>query len=324
MAFANASVSDIIATTLQSRSRTIADNVTKNNAILLKMSEQGNIRTVSGGNVILQELSFQQNGNAAWYSGYEALPVGAADVISAAQFDWKQAACAVTISGLEMLQNSGKEAVKDLLEARINVAEATMKNIVSAALYSDGTANGGKQIVGLLVAVAKVPTTGVYGGIDRQVWTFWQNQAAIGVGGAATSANIQQKFNAMYAKCARGNDHTDLIMVDNGYWSLYMASLQNMQRFTDSKLADLGFPAVKFMQADVVLDGGIGGYAPVNTAYFLNTRYIHFRPHVDRNFTVLDPSKRYSVNQDATTQILAFAGNLTMSGAQFQGVVADA
>jgi hypothetical protein len=45
---------------------------------------------------------------------------------------------------------------------------------------------------------------------------------------------------------------------------------------------------------------------------------------VDRNFTVLDPSKRYSVNQDATTQILAFAGNLTMSGAQFQGVVADA
>jgi hypothetical protein len=78
------------------------------------------------------------------------------------------------------------------------------------------------------------------------------------------------------------------------------------------------------MQADVVLDGGIGGYAPVSTAYFLNTKYIHFRPHRDRNFVALDPSKRYSVNQDAVVQLLAWAGNLTMSGSQFQGVLADA
>ena len=119
----------------------------------------------------------------------------------------------------------------------------------------------------------------MYGGIDRATWTFWQNQAQIAVGGAATAANIQQKFNTLYAKCCRGNDHIDLIMVDNGYWGLYMASLQNIQRFTDSKLGDLGFPAVKFMQADVVLDGGIGGFTPVNTAYFLNTKYIFLRPH---------------------------------------------
>jgi hypothetical protein len=84
MAFANAAISDVIATTIQNRSRTIADNVTKNNAILLKMSEQGNIKPFGGGNVILQELSFRENGNAGWYSGYEALPIGAQDVISAA------------------------------------------------------------------------------------------------------------------------------------------------------------------------------------------------------------------------------------------------
>ena len=34
MAFANTSVTDIIATTIQSRTRQIADNVTKNNALL--------------------------------------------------------------------------------------------------------------------------------------------------------------------------------------------------------------------------------------------------------------------------------------------------
>jgi hypothetical protein len=271
----------------------------------------------------MQELSFQENSNAGWYSGYQALPIGAQDVISAAQFDIKQAACGITMSGLEMLQNAGKEQIIDLMEARIKVGEATMANLIAQGLYSDGTAAGGKQMVGLQVAVSKTPATGVYGGIDRANWTFWRNQAAVGVGGAATAANIQQKFNAMYAATSRGADHVDLIMVDNGYWALYMASLQTLQRFQDSAMAKLGFPSVQYMQSDVVLDGGIGGYAPVNVAYFLNTKYIFLRPHRARNFVPLDPSKRYSVNQDAVVQLLAWAGNLTASGCQFQGIIAD-
>jgi hypothetical protein len=68
-----------------------------------------------------------------------------------------------------------------------------------------------------------------------------------------------------------------------------------------------------------VLDGGLGGNAPATTAYFLNTKYIFFRPHRDRNFVALDPGKRYSINQDAVTQILAFAGNLTTSNSSLQG-----
>ena len=69
MAFANPNVSDIIATTIQSRTRQIADNVTDNNAILKALSQKGRIKTFSGGNVIFQELSFRDNGNAGYYSG---------------------------------------------------------------------------------------------------------------------------------------------------------------------------------------------------------------------------------------------------------------
>ena len=236
--FPNAAISDVIATTIQSRTGIVADNVTKNNAILTKLSEGGNIKPFSGGNVILQELSFQENQNAGWYSGYQALPIGAQDVISAAQYDIKQAAVAVTMSGLEMLQNSSKEQIIDLMEARIKVAESTMANLVSQGLYSDGLAAGGKQIGGLAIAVSKTPGTGIYGGIDRLNWPFWRNQASIAAG--TTAANIQQRFNAMYAATVRGADHIDLIMVDNAYWALFMQSLQAIQRFTDSKMAKLG------------------------------------------------------------------------------------
>ena len=122
MAFANAAVSDIIATTIQSRTGIIADNVTSNNALLMRLKQRGNIKSFSGGNSIFQELSFAANGNAGWYSGYETLPIAAQDVLSSAEYTIKQAACPVTISGLEQLQNAGKEQIIDLLDARMAVA----------------------------------------------------------------------------------------------------------------------------------------------------------------------------------------------------------
>lgn len=52
MAFANDTVSDIIATTIQNRSGVLADNLTNNNALLRRLKMKGNVRPVSGGNVI--------------------------------------------------------------------------------------------------------------------------------------------------------------------------------------------------------------------------------------------------------------------------------
>lgn len=315
MAFPN--VSDIIATTIESRTRKIADNVTKNNAILMRLSQKGRMRTFSGGRLIYQELSFAENGNAGWYSGYDLLPVAAQDVLSAAQYDIKQAACPVIVSGLEQLQNAGPEQMIDLIGGRIDVAESTMRNLVCGGLYSDGTGAGGKQITGLNAAVPADPTTGVYGGIDRATWAFWR--PGLGAAGASAKATVQDCFNGLWAKLIRGADRPDLIPVDNSIWQAYVGSLQAQQRFTDAKVGDLGFPTLKFMDADVVLDGGIGGFCPVGTGFMLNTDYIFYRPHSARNFVPLNPNKRYSINQDAEVQILAWAGNLTTSGDQFQG-----
>lgn len=320
MAFPN--VSDIVATTIESRTRKIADNVTDNNAILKKLSLKGKIKPFSGGSSIFQELSFAENSNAGYYSGYDLLPVGVSDVISAASFDIKQAAVPVVISGLEMLQNSGREQMIDLLEARLSVAESTLSNLLSDGLYSDGTGSGGKEITGLDAAIPVNPLVGVYGNIDRAVFEFWQSKVETSV--ALDATNIQQAMNAMWASLVRGKDSTDLILMDNNTWELYVASLQAQQRFHQAEVGDLGFPTLKFMGVDVVLDGGIGGNATDDTIYFLNCDYIHYRPHRDRNMVPLSPNRRYATNQDAEVQILAWAGNLTSSGSQFQGRIVSA
>ena len=317
MAFPN--VSDVVTTTIQSRTRKIADNVTKNNALYMRLDQKGNRKTFSGGNVIYQELSFAQNSNGGWYSGYDLLPVAASDVLSAAEYTIKQLACPVTMSGLEEIQNAGREQMIDLLEARINVAEATMANLMAEGIYGNGTTFGGKSLTGLGAAVAIDPTTGVYGGIDPATWTFWQSKTTT-AGTALTKDTIQAAMNTMWASLVRGNDRPDLIVMDNFMWGLYVASLQAQQRFTSPEVGNLGFPTLKFMgDCDVVLDGGIGGFAPTKTMFFLNTKYIFLRPHSARDMVPLNPNKRYAVNQDAEVSILAWAGNLTCSGRQFQG-----
>lgn len=313
MAFPN--ISDILATTIENRSRKVADNVTKNNALLMKLKQGGRIKTISGGSKIIQELSFAENSNAGWYSGYDLLPTNASDVISAAEFTIKQAAVPVVVSGLERLQNAGKEQIIDLLDSRLSVAEATLSNLIAGGIYSDGTGAGGKQIDGLDAAVPLANTTGVYGGIDRATWTFWRNK----IKNSASMATIQADWNELWASLVRGKDMPDLIVCDGVTWQAYVASLQALQRFTSPEVGALGFPSIKYMSADVVLDGGIGGFCPAGTAFFLNTDYLFYRPHAQRNMVPLSPNKRYSTNQDAEVQIIGWAGNMTCSGTQFQG-----
>ena len=231
---------------------------------------------------------------------------------------------AVSISGLEMIQNSGENAIIDLLESRIANAEKTLTNNIAVDCYSDGTADGGRQIGGLQLLVAATPTNTV-GGIDASttVGSFWRNIAFSAVtngGAAATSANIQSYMNRLYVQLVRGSDAVDMIVADNNYWRLYLESLQAIQRISSDEMASAGFSSLKYMNADVVLDGGFGGGAPTNTMYFLNTDYIYFRPHAERFFTPLGDD-RFAVNQDAMVKLIGFAGNMTVSNRRLQGVL---
>lgn len=320
---ASPNISELLTTTIESRGRSLADNVTTNNALLMRLKEKGNVKPVSGGSTIRQELEYAENGTFMYYSGYETLNISPSDVMTAAEFSLKQAAAAVTISGLEQLQNSGKEAIIDLLESRVKNAERTMVNNIADGCYSDGTGSGGKQIGGLQHLVADSPSSGTVGGINRATWSFWRNisfDASSDGGAAATAANIQSYMNRLYVQLVRGTDVPDLVVADNNYFRLYLESLQSIQRITSDKMAQAGFTSLKYMNADVVLDGGVGAACPTDHMYFLNTNYIHYRPHKDRNMVPLG-ADRYATNQDAIVKLIAWAGNMTVSNASLQGVL---
>ncbi len=225
-------------------------------------------------------------------------------MLSASTWDIKQAAVAVTISGLEGdIQNSGPEAVINLLEG----------------IYSDGTGSGGKQITGLQ-DIVNATTGGTSGGISSTTYTFWERQLYdFSVEGPTPGVDtIQAAMQTLTLRCTRGMDEPDLWVMGETYYQYFWESLTDIQRINSPGRGQAGFNALAFKNADVCYDPA-GSNFSATRAYALNTSALFWRPHVSRNMVPLE--SRNSINQDATVSLLTWAGNLTCSNRSLQGVM---
>ena len=324
MASPNATFTELVSTTFRKHSKEIKDNVSKNNALLARLGVKGT-RKEDGGLSIVEPLDYAANGTYQRYSGYDTLNIGASDVISAAEYQWRQIAINVVASGLELRTNSGDTKIINLVKARMKNAIRTFKNNFSSDVYSDGTLPN--QIGGLQALVSDAGT-GTVGGIDSSVWTFWQSKlqsaAAPLQGGAGitpSATTIESLMLPLWLALTRGDDKPDLIVADNNYFTFFETSQVSIKRYTNdggsAGKAAAGFLALKYKSADVIFDGGSG--IPVNHMYFLNTDYLDLVVHKDADMTIMDEMKPY--NQDAAVIPILWMGNMVCSNRSLQGVV---
>ena len=321
----NTVFTELVTTTFRKHSKEIKDNVSKNNALYRQMVSKGQTRKEDGGLSIVQGLDYANNGTYQRYSGYDVLNVGASDVLSAAEYQWRQIAINVVASGLELRTNSGGSRIVNLVKSRMKNATRTFKNNFSADLYSDGTLPN--QIGGLQVIVAD-NGQGTVGGIDSATWAFWRNQfqsaaTPLQGGGAITpsATTIESLMLPLWLALTRGDDMPDLIVADNNYFSFYEQSQTSIKRYTNdggaAGKAAGGFMSLKYKNADVIFDGGSG--IPLNRMYFLNTDYLELVVHTDADLAVMDEMKPY--NQDAAVVPVLWMGNLVCGNRNLQGVM---
>jgi hypothetical protein len=323
MASPNAVFTELVSTTFRKHRKDIKDNMSKNNALLARLTKKGMMRKEDGGLTIVQALDYANNATYQRYSGYDVLNVGASDVISAAEFQWRQIAINVVASGLELRTNSGDSRIINLVKARMKNAIRTFKNNFSADLYGDGTLPN--QINGLQALVSDAGT-GTVGGIDSSVWAFWRNvvqsaAAPLQGGGAivpsGTAGVMESLMLPLWLALVRGDDAPDLIVSSNDYFTFYENSQTSIKRYTTAGEASGGFVSLKYKQADVIFDGGSG--IPAAHMYFLNTDYIEGVVHQDADMAVMDEMKPW--NQDAAVIPILWMGNLTVSNRSLQGVL---
>lgn len=317
----NSTFTELVTTTFRKHRKEIKDNVSKNNALLRRIYDKGNYRKEDGGLTIACPLDYASNGTYQRYSDWDVLNISASDVLSAAEYQWRQIAMNVVSSGRDLRINSGESRIINLAKARLKNAMRTFKNNFSSDVYSDGTLTN--QVNGLQALVADAGT-GTVGGIVSASFPFWlntvQSAAAPLQGGAAITpgaTTMESLMLPLWLALTRGDDKPDLIVCSNDYFTFYEQSQTSLKLYSSSKEAQGGFISLKYKSADVIFDGGSG--IPAAHMYFLNTDYLELVVHKDADLEVVDEIR--PVNQDGAVVPILWMGNLTLSNRMLQGVL---
>lgn len=306
----NTSFDELLSTTIANYRDQLTDNIFKARPLTNYLMEGGRIRMLDGGTKIVEPLIYGENSTVGSYSGYDTISLTAQTGISAAEYEWKQYAASIAISGIEEAKNNGEAAIINLLEAKVMQAEESMKEGFNAMFFGDGTGNSGKDWDGLGNIVE---ASGTVGGINRATGgnEFWQSYEE-NTAGALTTADMTTAYNTVSV----GNDHPDFIITTQTLFEKYESLLTPQLRYTDTKTADSGFQNLLFKGAPVTFDSDSNLDGKM---YFLNTKYLQLVAHSDVWFKPT-PFVR-PTNQDAVfSQILCY-GELTTSNRSRQGLL---
>jgi hypothetical protein len=303
----NANFDALLSTTLANYRDKLTDNVFTARPLTYWLMDKGRIRTESGGTKLVEQLIYGENSTVKSYSGYETLSLTPQEGITAAEYDWKQYAASIAISGIEEAKNNGEHAIIDLLEAKIMQAEESLREGFNQMFFGNGTGNSGKDWNGLGNLVESGNTVG---GIDssavgNEFWRSYEENTA----GALTLLQMATAYNSVSV----GNDHPDVILTTQTLFEKYESLLQPQLRYTDTKTADAGFQNLLFKSAPIMYDV----HAPAGTMFFLNSKYIKLVGHSDKWFKQTDFVR--PENQDARFALIMCYGNLVISNRAKQG-----
>ena len=291
----------LLSTTLQNYRPTLVDNIFTARVLLDHLNSKGRVLVEEGGSSIVEPLVYAQNDTTGSYSGYDAIDLTPQEGISAAEYNWKQMASSISISGIEEAKNRGTEAIIKLLNAKIMQAEESIKEELNQMLYGDGTGNGGKDFNGLANIIS---ASGTVGGIDSSTNTWWQSTSTA-VGGALTLLAMAGAYNT----ASRGNDTPDMIVTTQTLFEKYESLLTSQVRYQDTTKANSGFQNLMFKQTPVVFDVSCTS----GVMFFMNSKYLKLVGMNGHWFQTTDFQKGTVAGVDARYALVLSFGELTCS-----------
>jgi len=304
----NDDFNQILSTTLKNYVPKLADNVFTARPLFYALTNGQTLRRISGGATIVVPIIYGTNSTASSYAGADTIDITAQTGISAAEYNWKQYAATITITGIEEAKNNGEAEIIDLLEGKIMQTEETIIENMNTMFWGDGTGNSNKDWIGLDLIVTK-PNTAL-GGIDpTDSGNSWWASTETDENGALDLTSMANVYNSISV----GNDQPSILIGTQAVYEAYEALLQPNLRYTDARVADAGFQNLLFKGAPMTYDSA----ATAGELMFLNTKYLRLVAHTETWFQPT-PFVR-PTNQDARyAQILCY-GEFTCSNRARQG-----
>ena len=264
-------IDELLSTTLKNWVEDNAiDNIFKTHALFFELQRRKAIKGVGGGERMVAPLEYATNATVAAIGKAGKIPLTEQDVISSAEYLWKLYAGAVVLFEYDLRRNRNEWMMVNLVETKARNAVKTMQE----QLLTD-TFAASQSALGVLNWLSIFINTGIVGGVDPSVFTWWQAK----YDSTAKPLTIEDMFD-MYNQASGGSDPPQVIVTNRTLYQKYNSLLQASQRFTDPELAGAGFETLKFHAANMIWDEQMSA-----DVLFWNVKYLYLGvlpEHVDR------------------------------------------
>lgn len=307
---AAAQLDELYATTFEKVKPVLTDQITHETSLLAALNSKSKV-TTDGGRTLRRPVMYALNDTVGSYANYDLLDTTPQDGFGYVEYTWKQFAGSVTISGRDERLNMGGSRIIALLQAKFDQLRVSVEDVMNAQLWADVTTEGnaGKNFLSVPAIVGDGTTTGgtgktTLGGIDSdsdgQAW--WRSSVTDGLD-LSTIDGVRQ-LNSLYNELRIVKSKPDFQFTTQAAFEAYEALAAPNIRFTDTKMADLGFDAVAHKNSEVIFETDV----PSGEWYMLNSDHLEFVQH-SACWNDMQPFKS-PVNQDAKTAQVLYMGEL--------------
>jgi hypothetical protein len=302
-------VDEILASTMSQYHKSLVDNIYIAIPTLRYLVSKGKkkIKDVGNGVSYIIPVIYKVNSTANSYSNDDILDTTPQNNYTDAQYLWKQYSVSVVVTGLESMMNSGRQAIFNLVKARIDDAEKSGKQKLAQALFN--TAPGTKDIIPIYQLV---DATSSIADINSSTNPFWQSQVTTSGSFAAQGwADLRHNFNL----CSQfdDTDQPDFFVTTQNIYEYYEGTLVVLERYTSTKEADAGIEALKFKGRPFFWDPSCNS----GTVYELNSNHLELAIAGSRDWSEGGFVK--PTNQDLRVNILYWGGALVSNARRYLG-----
>jgi len=250
-------------------------------ANVLAMMLFDDAKMVSGGVQLIEPLQYATlNGGA--FSATDTFDLTKVSIFTSAQFDWRHYYVNVTYDIDDDTQNDGPEKLVDVVQGKLKAADKEIRDLMGTGLYGAGSGTNGSNGITGLGNLFNTTTATTYGGLSWSDTTTWK--PIVTTTSATLALSVMRSIRASATVGNTPDGRPNLYMTGISLYDAYVALLQASQRFTDSKLADLGFHNVLFEGVPVAWDHKLEDSLDSSGMYGLNTKFLRFHAKTGRFF----------------------------------------
>lgn len=324
----------VLSTSMAYRLPGIQDLVFNSNPVTAELKRRGRFKRFDGPEIRVSLMIDKFDGQ--WIAGYDKFDIQAREIVNDAVFTPKTLVVPFSLTGQEIRANRGNRTrVHNLLSTYMENVENSAKDLWEISLHSDGVGGAGREMIGLGGALPIIPTSGVYGGINRANHPIWRTSTydaqsdftAQGITGwdSTTARAIIERVTALRSK---GNRYPGLWIMDlNSYQALSsgMVAIQRIVK-SDGGSATYGYNALEVAtpagNVDVVCATGVGTVMPANTAYALDLQALSVFERPGASWDLLFSGEGMQpINQDAIAQGIMWEGELVLENPRYSARV---